>query len=107
MRQFIILLLWASTTWAYADTVSGLKVSAIAQSADDEESPFEFQAANKKHSCGGKNSAWFRVYAEHDNATRQRFALVQMAFEKDFNLTVTTDGCDGRYLKVGSMVISR
>lgn len=106
MRQLSILLLWACTTWAWADTVSGLKVSAIAQSADDEESPFEFQAANKKHNCGGKNSAWFRVYAEHDKAARQRFALVQMAFEKDLNLSVTTAGCEGHYLKVNSVAVS-
>lgn len=92
---------------AFADTVQGIKVNAIAQTLDDEESPFEFQASNKQHTCGGKNSAWFRVYAGHEKTAMQRFALVQQALEKDMHLTVVTNGCEGRYLKVEAVVLSR
>lgn len=107
MRVLLFFALLGCLLPAMADTVSGVKVSAIAQTLDDEEAPFEFQASNKQHTCGGKDSHWFRVYAGHPKAAMQRFALVQLALEKDLTLTLVTHGCEGRYLKVEAMVLSR
>ena len=94
-------------SWAEDKVVTGLKISAIEQIEDDEEAPFDFYARNKAHRCGGKSSNLFRVYSEYDMVANRRFTLVLTAMKQNWDVRVSTNGCDGRALMVNSLRLER
>ena len=83
--------------------VSGLLVSGIEQSEDDEEAPFDIYARNKAHKCGGKTSNLFRFYNEYDTVAQRKFLLVLTAMKQNWSISLTTNGCDGSALQVNSI----
>ncbi len=92
-----------SLSWADTSKVHGLIISSIEQMEDDEEAPFEIRARNKAHRCGGKSSSLFRVYSEYEVVAQRRFLLVLEAMRQGWNISVTTDGCEGKALIVNSI----
>ncbi|GAA6136209.1 hypothetical protein NBRC116188_29990 [Oceaniserpentilla sp. 4NH20-0058] len=87
--------------------VSGLVVSSVEQRIDDEEAPFDIYSSNKVHKCGGKPSNIYRVYSEYDQVALRRFQLALEALKGKFTLSVITDNCEGRVLKVKSLRLNR
>lgn len=83
--------------------VSGLLISGIEQSEDDEEAPFDIYARNKAHKCGGKSSNLFRFYNEYDAVAHRKFLLVLTAMKQNWSISLTTNGCDGSALQVNSI----
>ncbi len=100
---FIILVILSQIGLGEDKVVSGLLVSGIEQSEDDEEAPFDIYARNKVHKCGGKTSNLFRIYNEYDTVAQRKFLLVLTAMKNNWSISFTTNGCDGRALMVDSL----
>lgn len=98
---------FSAITRAADNIVVGLSVSGLEQRVDDEEAPFDIHSSNKIHNCGGKPSNVYRVYSEYEAVAQRRFLLALEAFKSRMTLSVYTDGCDGRALKIHSLRLSR
>jgi len=111
MRHLILFLFVAllATNNVNADEqiVNDLIVSSVEQRVDDEEAPFDIHSSNKIHNCGGKPSNVYRVYSEYDTVAMRRFKLALEALKTRLKLSVITDGCEGRILKVKSLRLDR
>ena len=110
LRIFICSLLMctiSATSWASDQFVEGLMVKGLEQREDDEEAPFDIHSSNKIHNCGGKPSNVYRVYSEYDVVAQRRFLLALEALRLRFKLSIMTDGCEGRVLKVKSLRLHR
>jgi len=111
MRHLILFLFVAllATNNVNADEqiVNDLIVSSVEQRVDDEEAPFDIHSSNKIHNCGGKPSNVYRVYSEYDTVAMRRFQLALEALKTRLKLSVITDGCEGRILKVKSLRLDR
>lgn len=93
--------------FASPQRVHGLIVSGLEQREDDEEAPFDIYSSNKVHKCGGQPSNVYRVYSEYDAVAQRRFLLSLEALKHKMPLTVTTDGCEGRTLRVHTLRLNR
>lgn len=107
LRLFLLVTLLFSFHTNASEQVSGLVVSSIEQREDDEEAPFDIHSRNKIHNCGGKPSNVYRVYSEFDTVAQRRFMLALEALKSRMTLTVWTDGCEGRILKVNSLRLDK
>lgn len=102
--NFFLLMIFLSQLGLAEDkVVSGLLVSGIEQSEDEEEAPFDIYARNKAHKCGGKPSNLFRFYNEYDVVAHRKFLMVLTAMKNKWSLSLTTNGCDGNALQVKSL----
>jgi hypothetical protein len=104
---FLLLALLSQVGLAEDKVVTGLLVSGIEQTEDDEEAPFDIYARNKAHKCGGKSSNLFRFYNEYDAVAHRKFLLVLTAMKQNWSMSMTTDGCDGRALMVKNLRLER
>jgi hypothetical protein len=103
----ICLCAFSAITRASDNIVTGLIVSGLEQKVDDEEAPFDIHSSNKIHNCGGKPSNVYRIYSEYDAVAQRRFLLALEAYKSGMPLTVYTDGCEGRVLKIHSLRLTR
>jgi hypothetical protein len=106
---FMAIFIWTFSILAIASEqlVDGLIVSGLEQRADDEEAPFDIYSSNKVHNCAGKPSNVYRVYSEYDAVAQRRFLLSLEALKHKMPLTVITDGCEGRALRVHTLRLNR
>lgn len=100
---FLPMILLSQPSLGENKVVSGLLISGIEQSEDDEEAPFDIYARNKAHKCGGKSSNLFRFYNEYDAVAHRKFLLVLTAMKQNWSISLTTNGCDGSALQVNSI----
>lgn len=110
LRNLIIAILsitFIPSVYADEQVVNGLRVSSLEQQVDDEEAPFDFHSSNKIHKCGGKPSNVYRVYSEYNTVAMRRFQLALEALKNKMTLSLITDGCEGRVLKVKSLRLGR
>jgi len=107
LRIFILLTFLGVMNVYASEQVTGLVVSSLEQREDDEEAPFDIHSSNKIHNCGGKPSNVYRVYSEFDTVAQRRFMLALEALKSRMTLSVWTDGCDGRVLRVNSLRLDK
>jgi len=104
---FSVCLVTTIPTYADDQVVSGLIVNHLEQKVDDEEAPFDIYSSNKIHKCGGKPSNVYRVYSEYDAVAQRRFQLALEALKTRLKLTLITNGCEGRVLRIRSVRLDR
>lgn len=107
LRFFLCFMVMPWMAVADEQLVSGLVVSSVEQRVDDEEAPFDIHSSNKIHKCGGKPSNVYRVYSEYDQVALRRFQLALEALKGKLTLSLITDNCDGRALRVKSLRLDR
>lgn len=107
LRIFMLLTFLGAVHVYASEQVTGLIVSSLEQREDDEEAPFDIHSSNKIHNCGGKPSNVYRVYSEFDAVAQRRFMLALEALKSRMTLSVWTDGCDGRVLRVNSLRLDK
>lgn len=110
MRQIILLFMisWVvNQAYAAKYSVDNLRIESIAQESDDEEAPFSIRALNKFHKCGGKSSNLFIVHSEYEQVAHVRFQLALTAMQKNWSISVSTHGCEGKALVVNKVRLHR